>query len=88
MFDFFYDIFGEINKKNFRYQVDGGKKIAIQGYKNILLITENKVVIKLFDGELEVCGKDLKIKELSENTIIILGEIVSVFTEKSKWKTI
>lgn len=84
MFDFFYDIFGEINKKNFRYQVDGGKKIAIQGYKNILLITENKVVIKLFDGELEVCGKDLKIKELSENTIIILGEIVSVFTEKSK----
>ena len=82
MFDFFYDLFGEIKKKSFRYQVDDGKKIAIQGYKNTLLITENRVVIKLFDGEMEVLGKNLKIKELSQNTMIITGEIVSVCTEK------
>lgn len=84
MFDFFYDLFGEMNKKAFRYQVDNGKKIVIQGYKNILLVTENRVAIKLFDGEIEIIGNNLKIKELSQNTMIIIGEIVSVVTEKNK----
>lgn|GEM_PF-6973612 len=84
MFDFFCDLFGELNKKSYRYQVDSGKKIAIEGYKNILLITESRIAIKLFDGELEIIGSDLKISKLGQNTIIITGEIISVKTEKKQ----
>jgi len=84
VFDFFCDLFGELNKKSYRYQVDSGKKIAIEGYKNILLITESRIAIKLFDGELEIIGSDLKISKLGQNTIIITGEIISVKTEKKQ----
>lgn len=81
MFDFFCDLFGEIDKKSYRFQVVNGKKLAIEGYKNILLITENKIAIKLFDGELEIVGGNLKVKKLGQNTMIITGEIVSISTQ-------
>ena len=80
MFDFFVDLFGEVKKSSFRYQVDSGKKIAIQGYKNILIISDTKIVIKLFIGELVVEGKNLKVKEMETNTIIVVGKISKVST--------
>ena len=80
MFDFFCELFGELDKKSYRFQVDNGKKIVIQGYKNILLITESRISIRLFDGELEIKGKNLKIKELSQNTLIVSGKINSILT--------
>ena len=78
MFDFFYELFGEAKRGNYRYQVDSGKQIAIEGYKNVLKIDDKCVVIKLFDGELTLQGEKLKVKELSKNTIIITGKIISV----------
>lgn len=81
MFDFFDDLFGEIDKKSYRYQVANGKKIAIEGFKNILLVTENRIAIKLFDGELEILGNHLKIKKFGQNTMVVTGEIVSVVTQ-------
>ena len=78
MFDFFYELFGEFKKGNYRYQVDSGKQIAIEGYKNVLKIDENNIVIKLFNGELNILGEKLKIKELGKNTIIIVGKINSI----------
>ena len=47
MFDFFVDLFGEIKKDAFRYQVDCGKKIVVQGYKSVLVSNEEKIVLKL-----------------------------------------
>lgn len=80
MFDFFCELFGELNKKSYRFQVDNGKKIVVQGYKNVLLITESRISIRLFDGELEINGKNLRIKELSQNTLIVNGKINSILT--------
>ena len=82
MFDFFDDLFCELNKKTFRYQVFDGKKIVVEGYKNILLITDQRIVLKLYNGEIEVNGNCLKVKELGQNTLIATGEIFSVLTER------
>ena len=78
MFDFFNDLFGEASKKAFRYQVNNGNQIAIEGFKNVLKIEDCCVVLKLFDGELQIIGKNLKVKELAINTIKISGNIYSV----------
>ena len=86
MFDFFCDLFGEVNKKNYRFQVDSGNKLAIEGYKNLLLVTEEMIELKLFDGELEVKGKNLKIKEFGQNTIIITGDIMTINMGKKQYE--
>lgn len=78
MFDFFVDLFGEIKKGSFRYQVDSGKRFVLQGYKNVSLVTDEKIIVKLFVGELEIDGRHLKIKELGTNTIIVDGSISGV----------
>ena len=84
MFDFFDDIFKEIKHGNFRYQVDSNKQIAVEGYKNILKIDENCVILRLSTGEMCISGANLKIKEFGGNTIIIFGEIYSVTVEGEK----
>ena len=43
MFDFFNDLFGECKKSNYRIQIDSGKKIVVEGYKNILLIDNKNI---------------------------------------------
>ena len=78
VFDFFNDLFYEIKKGVFRYQVESGKQIVIEGYKNILRIDECCVVLKLSNGELQIAGENLKVKELSSNTIKIVGKIKSI----------
>lgn len=81
MFDFFDELFNEIKHGNYRYQVDGGKQIAVEGYKNILKIDESIVVLKLVDGEMTISGSNFKIKQFGRNTIIISGNIKSVAIE-------
>lgn len=78
MFDFFSDLFDEIGKNAFRYQVDSGKKIIVQGYKTILQINEENIVLKLKNGEMSISGKNLKVNEFSTNTFIATGKIFKV----------
>ena len=83
MFDFFVDLFKD-NFKSYRYQVDSGKQIAVEGYKTVLKIDENCVVLKIPNGEMEILGKNLKVKQLATNTIILVGEISTVCTKGGK----
>lgn len=80
MFDFFVDLFGEIKKDAFRYQVDCGKKIVVQGYKSVLVSNEEKIVLKLKNGELNIIGNNLKIVEFGTNTFVATGTIKSIET--------
>lgn len=80
MFDFFVDLFGEIKKDAFRYQVDCGKKIVVQGYKSVLVSNEEKIVLKLKNGELNIFGNNLKIVEFGTNTFVATGTIKSIET--------
>jgi len=50
----------------------------IEGYKNILDFSPECISIKLFKGIIKLCGKDLKIKNLNLNTVLIVGQINSV----------
>jgi hypothetical protein len=78
MFDFFDDMFCEASKNFFRYQVDSGSQIVVEGYKTILLISAEKIVLKLGGGELAICGINLQVKEFCAGTIKIVGKICSV----------
>ena len=78
MFDFFNDLFCEIKNGTYRYQVESGKQIVVEGYKNILMIEQNCIVLKLKDGELQILGKNLNVIELSSNTIKIAGKIKTI----------
>lgn len=80
MFDFFVDLFGEIKKDAFRYQVDCGKKIVVQGYKSVFVSGEEKIVLKLKNGELNIIGNNLKIVEFGTNTFVATGTIKSIET--------
>ena len=78
MFDFFNGFFDEIKKGSFRYQVNSGNQIVVEGYKNILKIDNGIIVLKLSGGELEILGDCLKVKEFGSDTIVIVGKIQSV----------
>lgn len=84
MFDFFSDLFAECKKSSYRIQIDSGKKIVIEGYKNILLIDSNNVILRLCDEELSIIGRNLKIQQLGTNTIIICGKILQISTQGGK----
>ena len=85
MFDFFDELFGEIEKHSYRYQVDSGKKIVIQGHKNILRIEESTVIVGLKCGELTVCGQNLRVSELGSKQIKIAGKIFSVCVSQNSF---
>ena len=86
MFDFFDELFDGLSKKSYRYQVDSGKKIVIEGYKSILKVDENICIVKLAKGELEVVGSNLKIDEFGTNTLVLSGTIKSVSQVNKKKK--
>ncbi len=79
MFDFINEI-EEIKNitKGYRYQNFGGEILVVQGYKDILLLEDENVVLKLKTGELQVMGKNLSVTEFSTNSIVIKGKIDSV----------
>ena len=83
MFDFFNELFDGAKKGAYRYQVDSGKQIVVEGFKNVLKIEENCVVLKLDGAELEVCGSCLKVKEIGINMIKIYGKICDVHEVKN-----
>ncbi len=78
MFDFFNDLFGEIEKHSYRYQVNNGKQIIVEGYKTVLKVDDCSIILKLVNGELEIVGNNLRVKELGTNTIKIAGKITTV----------
>ena len=84
MFDFFNDLFFECEKGAFRYQVCNGKQIVVEGYKSILLVNENQIILKTTKGELEIEGEQLKIKEFGTNTFVATGKIFAVKTGGEK----
>jgi len=79
-------MFTVINQIANELKLDNGFRIInfnnvscyIEGYKNILDFSPECISIKLFKGIIKLCGKDLKIKNLNLNTVLIVGQINSV----------
>lgn len=86
MFNFINEFFNDINvttnkavkRNSFKYVCFNGEIFYAQNFKDIIIFSESEVIIKLFNGELSVMGKNLKIVELSKKFICIKGNIEKV----------
>lgn len=82
MFNFVNE-FGMIKDiKSYRYMCVGGKKLYIQGFKSVLSYEKDSIVLKLKEGEFSILGNNLDIEELSSNSILISGDILTVKVDK------
>ena len=62
----------------YRYVNMGGVALYVQGHKGIVSFDTSKIVLRVTKAHLEILGNDLKIKHLSNDDIVIVGEIKSV----------
>ncbi len=65
-------------KNLYKYVNLGGKGLYVQGYKDILSLEKNLIVLKLKRGELEIKGKNLNIKDINISTMVVSGKIEEV----------
>lgn len=86
MFNFINEFFNDINvttnkavkSNSFKYVCFNGEIFYIQNFKDIISFSDEEVVIKLFNGELCVLGKNLRLIELSKKFICLKGKIENV----------
>lgn len=56
----------------------GKLQLYIENHKGIIEYTKVRIRIQLREGTLRILGKDLTIKNIMEEEIVICGEIVSI----------
>ena len=92
MFNFLDEIEGltglpfDLLKNGFKIYNYSNKCIYIENYKNILLISDSDVEIKMPKGMLKICGKNLKISKLNISSIMVKGEISFIKVEWAKYE--
>ena len=76
-----FNFFGEV-KKHTGVKVDefhiiniSNKLLYVEGHKGLVILSEELVAFKVKNGSVEVEGEDLYLKELTENTLKISGDI-------------
>lgn len=81
MFSFLkeFDVSNEV--VGFRYMCFNNEKIYLEGFKSLLSLNSEQIILKLKENELSVCGEDLKIQELGSNSIYITGKIKGVLID-------
>ena len=83
-----FNFFDEIKKKTGNLNGDlingfnliniSGKILYVEGHHGITIISSTMIAFKIKHGRIMVEGEGLFIKELTENTILIQGQIVKV----------
>ena len=63
------------DKNGFKYTNYNNKVVVIENIKNLLSCSQEEIIIKLKQGEINIKGKELKIKELGKTVICISGKI-------------
>lgn len=79
-----FNFFDEIRKKmpdvellnSFNLVNMSGGLLYVEGHMGVTVLTSNMVAFKVKKGRIVVEGENLKLLELSENTMIIEGKIV------------
>lgn len=61
-----------------------GDAVYAEGFKRVLSIGAEEVVLGLKKGRVTIVGEELSVKELSGNTVIVCGKIVSCTEEGAK----
>lgn len=60
----------------------GENAVYIEGVKKVLSLKKECICLQLKGEKIEICGNNLKIAELSDNTVSICGEISSLTRQK------
>lgn len=55
-----------------------GKLVYIEGHKGLTIISPDLIALKIKGGRVELVGTGLSISELTENTLLIEGNICEV----------
>ena len=83
MFNFFNEIKkkGNIELLNEFNMIDvSGKLLYVEGHMGLTVMTQTMIAFKIKNGRVVVEGNDLFLNELTDNTMLIKGEILK--TEK------
>ena len=79
MFNFFSEIKKELKLQDFEggYNIVNlnGKAIYIEGQKGLISLSDAQIMVKVKEKIISVIGNDLKLKEITKETISIIGEI-------------
>ena len=84
MFSFFEDIAKltglpfEILNNGFRLINFCNKSFYVEGFKSLLEFNNQIVSLKLTKGSVKLTGNNLKIKNLNKDTILVVGDILTV----------
>ena len=86
MFSFFNEFLNDITIANknslklngYKYINFNGEIFYFENFKDILLISNNEIILKLTSGELSILGDNLKITELSKNFLSLTGKVNKV----------
>lgn len=79
-----FNFFDELKKKstnaevlsNFNIVNMSGKMMYVEGHQGLTVLSTQMIAFKVKKGRYVVEGEDLKLSELTENTMIIQGKIV------------
>lgn len=81
MFNFFDEIKNKVRSMkeevfdNFDIVNLSGKVVYVEGHMGLVQLSKEKIVFKVKKGRISVEGRELKIPEISENTLYICGQI-------------
>lgn len=83
MFNFFDELkkkYKVVCEKLIPYQIVmmGNYLLYYEGVAQIMTLTTNAIVFKVKDGVITVKGEELEIKDITSNTLTIIGKILSV----------
>ena len=80
MFGFINDYMKEFELSNPDYKMVfiGGDFLCVQGFKSVLKIESDNIVLKTKSSELNIVGENLFIKELGKEEIKICGNILKI----------
>jgi sporulation protein YqfC len=82
VFNFFSEIKRELKLPDFEggYNIVNinGKTAYIEGHRGLISLSDNLVMIKVKDKIVSVNGCQLKLKQMSSNTMSIVGEIQNI----------
>lgn len=77
-FSDFFELPRELITSSTKITIIENQRLLIEGYKQVMDYYDNYIKIKTYNNEVVVDGKGLDIKEITDNALIIQGDIYSL----------
>lgn len=73
-----FDLPQDVVYNSARITVVGGNQVTVENHRGIIEYTAESIRVNTLDGEVCVLGKDLIIKDISPELIIVIGSILEI----------